>query len=87
MSENLGRWTWEHDTLAAAMFMETSMRSVKGTTYEPICCCLTQSSLAWSVGFKTSLASTISLPYTNYSSHRGGSLGGLSTSNSLEIHG
>ena len=29
MSEDLGRWKWNHDTLAAAMVMEASIGSVQ----------------------------------------------------------
>lgn len=29
MSEDLGRWEWHNDTLAAAMVMKASLRSVK----------------------------------------------------------
>ena len=34
MSEELGRWKWNHDTLAAAMFTEKSMRSLKNIALE-----------------------------------------------------
>ena len=36
LSEDLGRWKWNHDTLAAAMFTEGFMRAVKGILFEAI---------------------------------------------------
>ena len=55
MSEDLGRWKWKHDTLAAAMVMEASMRSVK-VPIRGNFCYLLRSPLVWSAGFEVSIS-------------------------------
>ena len=54
MSEEFGRWKWNHDTLASAKFMEKSTESVKGLAFEAIFSCLLQGSHAFPAQFEAS---------------------------------
>lgn len=54
MSEEFGRWKWNHDTLAATIFTEKSTRSVKGVAFEAIFSRLLQRSYAWPARFEAS---------------------------------
>ena len=55
ISEELGRWKWNHDTLAAAISSQKSMRSLKSVAFEEFSGRLLQSPLAWPGLFGQSL--------------------------------